>query len=191
MKSAFFHRAGCAVMGEYSRLGRMAPIILPSLARLVFALTLFVFFWKSALTKFGDGLSGLFIPSVGAYAQILPRTFEQVGYDPSAMGVIALVIVMAGTWAEVILPLLIVVGLLTRPAAIGMMGFIFVMSVVDVLGHGVPMGSLLDGDPKSLVPDQRIFWIFPLLVMVFMGAGPLSLDRLIGQKLATLKQEEI
>jgi len=178
MKLFVLRDMGCAVLRGYCRLDRLALPVLPSLARCVFGVTLLLFFWTSALTKFGDGLAGLVRPSIGAYAQILPRSFEAVGYDPSAMGVVAWAIVLAGSWAEVVLPLLIVLGFMTRPAALGMIGFILVMSVVDVLGHGVPLGSLLDGDPKSLVPDQRVFWIFPLLVMVFMGPGPLSLDRL-------------
>ena len=68
---------------------------------------------------------------------------------------------------------------MTRLAALGMVGFIIVMSLVDVTGHGVALGSLLDGNPSALIPDQRLFWIFPLMVIVFFGAGPLSIDRRI------------
>ena len=68
---------------------------------------------------------------------------------------------------------------MTRLAALGMAGFIIVMSLVDVTGHGVALGSLLDGNPSGLIPDQRLFWIFPLMVIVFFGAGPLSIDRRI------------
>ena len=56
--------------------------------------------------------------------------------------------------------------------------FIIVMSVVDVTGHGVEIGSLLDGSPSSLIPDQRLFWIFPLVVVLLQGPGRFSLDHL-------------
>ena len=86
---------------------------------------------------------------------------------------------MVGSYGELILPCLIIVGLATRAAALGMLAFILVMSLVDVTGHGVPLGGLLDGDPSSIVPDQRLFWSMPLLVLVFMGGGRLSLDHVL------------
>lgn len=153
--------------------------ILPLLARIVFALTLFMFFWNSALTKFGDGFSGLFLPSAGAYIQIFPVRFEAAGYDVAAMGVIDWAIVMAGTYGEVILPILIIIGLATRLAAFGMIAFILVLSIVDVTGHGVAMGSLFDGNPSSLIPDQRVFWGMLMAVLVFKGGGSISADALL------------
>jgi len=52
-------------------------------ARLVFASVLLFYFLNSALTKVGSGIPGSFIPSMGAYAQILPKMTESVGYDIS------------------------------------------------------------------------------------------------------------
>lgn len=150
--------------------------VIPLIARLLFGLTLLTFFWNSALTKLGDGLTGFWIPSAGAYAQIFPLKFESVSYDASAMNFFDWGVVFLGTYAEFLLPALIVIGLLTRLSALGMIVFITVMSVVDVTGHGVELGSLLDGNPSDLIPDQRLFWIFPLLVIVFQGAGRISLD---------------
>ena len=49
-------------------------------ARFVFAAVLFLYFFRSALTKVGDGFLGFFQPSVGAYAQIFPKLTEQVSY---------------------------------------------------------------------------------------------------------------
>ncbi|MDH5529363.1 MAG: hypothetical protein OEY05_04925, partial [Paracoccaceae bacterium] len=57
-------------------LGRLAPSLLPSLARLTFAGVLLVYFWNSARTKIGDGIGGLFQPSDGAYIQIFPKAVE-------------------------------------------------------------------------------------------------------------------
>lgn len=176
------HSNECSIvetdMTASARLDQLGRQTLPFVARAIFAFTLLAFFWKSALTKLGDGIGGLLSPSAGAYAQIFPLKFESVGYDTSAMSQWDWLIVMAGTYAEFVLPLLIVIGLMTRLAAAGMIIFILVMSVVDVTGHGVALGSLLDGTPSSLIPDQRLYWCFLLLLLVFMGAGRVSLDRL-------------
>jgi len=163
-------------------LSKVGADVSPLLARLLFGLTLFAFFWKSAFTKFDDGLAGLWTPSVGAYAQILPTRFETVGYDPSAMNALEWAIVIAGSYAELVLPMLIVIGLFTRFAALGMVGFILVMSFVDVSGHGIALGSLLDSNPSTLIPDQRLFWIFPLIVLTLQGGGFWSVDRLLFNK---------
>lgn len=165
----------------------IAPLILPLLARLVFAATLVSYFWTSALTKLGEGAAGLFQPSFSAYTQILPRVFDAVGYDPSQIGLIGRAVVLGGTWAEFILPALIVIGLATRLAALGMIGFILVQSWVDIMGHGVAgddIGAWFDKNPASLILDQRAFWIFILLVLVAKGAGALSLDAWLRHKSA-------
>jgi putative oxidoreductase len=149
-----------------------APWLIPTLARIVFAGTLLVYYWNSGLTKWG---SGLFSPDIGAYIQILPRAFEAAGFDPSALGPLATPIVLLGTWSEFLLPALIVLGLFTRLAALGMIGFVAVQTWVDVVGHGVETGGWFD-NTAGAIADQRAFWIFLLLVLVLRGAGPLSLD---------------
>ena len=120
-------------------------------------------------------------PSPSAYVTIFPRAFEAVGYDASQFGLFHWAVAFAGTWAEIILPVLIVAGLLTRLAALGMIGFVIVQSWVDIVGHGLApadIGAWFDRVPSSVILDQRAFWVFLLLVLVFRGAGPLSLDRL-------------
>ena len=161
-----------------AHLNRDAAIALPTLARLVFAGTLLMYFWKSGSTKLGDGIFGFLSPSVGAYAQIFPKAFEAVGYDPSQLSVLHWVIVVAGTSAEFILPLLIIVGFLTRLAALGMIGFVVVQSLTDIFGHGAELGAWFNAASGELIADQRALWILALLILVFKGAGPLSLDRL-------------
>ncbi len=156
----------------------LSPWFWPSLARLLFAAVLLVYYWKSALTKF----DGLFSPSLGAYAQIFPKSMEAVGFDPSQLSVLHTLVVLAGSYAEVILPLLVLIGLLTRLAALGMIGFVVVQSVVDVVGHGLAasdIGTWFDNMPGSLIMDQRALWIFLLLVIVLKGAGPISVDRFL------------
>ena len=103
------------------------------LARLVFSSVTLLFFWNSAKTKSGDSV---FTPSTGAYAQIFPKKFEAVGYDSDAMSALDTLIVLAGTYAEFILPLLVLIGLFTRLSSAAMIGFIAVMSIVDITGHG-------------------------------------------------------
>ena len=156
-----------------------ADWLLPTLARFLFAAVLLVYFLNAGLTKLGPGPLGIFTPSTGAYAQIFPRVFEAVGYDSDALGLFHWLVVVAGTVAEFILPLLIVIGLLTRLAALAMVGFVVVQSLTDLYGHGSALGAWFDRFPDAHILDQRALWVFLLLVLVIKGAGPLSLDRLI------------
>lgn len=165
-----------------NRLDRAGDALLPLLARLTFAAVLLAYFWASGLTK----LDGLLSPSLGAYAQIFPRAMEAAGYDASQMGALRTMIVLAGTYAEFILPALIVLGLATRLAALGMIGFVIVQSVTDIIGHKAgpdTIGAWFDRASDALILDQRAFWVLTLLVLVLKGAGALSLDRLVAVRL--------
>ena len=97
----------------------LAPALLPTLARFVFVAALFGYYWTSGLTKIGDGLPGFLNISSGAYIQIVPRAFDAVGYDPSALGLLPRMVVLFGTWAEFILPVLLLIGLFTRLRRLG------------------------------------------------------------------------
>ena len=167
-----------------SLLDRLGDMILPLAARLVFAGVLLVYFWNSGLTKLGDGLFGLFQPSAGAYIQIFPKAMEAAGYDTSQLGIFHWAVVVVGTTAEFVLPLLIIVGLLSRLAAFGMIGFIIVQSLTDLYGHGAiahegTLGAWFDKASDALILDQRAFWVLGLMVIVLKGAGALSLDRVV------------
>jgi len=161
-----------------------ADWLLPTVARFLFAAILLVYFLNSGLTKLGEGFSGIWTPSVGAYAQIFPRVLEAAGYDTDALSFFHKIIVLAGTWAEFILPVLIVLGLLTRLAALGMIGFVTVQSLTDIYGHGATdaLGAWFDRFPDAVILDQRALWVFLLLVLVIKGAGPLSFDRALASK---------
>ncbi len=172
-----------ALFGLYHRiaalLARASDEGLPLLARLVFAAVLFGYFWASGLTKVGDGL---FSPSTGAYAQIYPRVFEAAGYDASQMSMFQTLIVLAGTFAEFALPILIVIGLFTRLAALGMVGFVVVQSLTDIVGHKAgpeTVGAWFDRMSDAVILDQRAFWVLLLAILVGKGAGALSVDRLL------------
>lgn len=156
--------------------------LLPTLARLLFAAILLMYFWVSGLTKLGQGIAGIFSPSTGAYVQIFPRMMEAAGYDTDQLSLLHKLFVLAGTWAEFILPALIVLGLLTRLAALGMIVFVSLQSLTDLYGHNMwddskVLGAWFDRFPDSVIMDQRAFWIFVLLVLVIKGAGPVSFDR--------------
>lgn len=167
---------GAWAAGQTDRL--LTPLLSP-LARLVFAGVLWGYFWTSALTKVGDGPLGLLFPSAGGYVQIFPRAMEAVGYDASKLGLWHWAVVVAGTWAELLLPLLIVAGLFTRLASLGMIGFIAVQTATDVLAHGAAVGAWFDAASDAPIADQRALWILLLLVLVARGGGALALDRLL------------
>lgn len=151
-----------------------APGLLGLAGRAVFAATLAGFFWSSALTKIdGFGLS------LNGYAQIFPRAMEAVNYDASQLGLAAHLVVAAGTAAELALPLLLILGLATRLAALGMLGFVIVMSLTDIIGHGVDasaIGALFDRQPDAPILDQRLLWGFLFTTLALTGGGWLSLD---------------
>lgn len=159
-------------------LNRSAAFILPTLARFIFAATLLFYFWNSANTKWdGTPLS----PGVGGYAQIFPKSMEAVGYDISKMSLLHWAVVVAGTLAEYILPLLIVLGLFTRFAALGMIGFVTVQSLTDLYGHGgiehvETLGKWFDGLPTGAILDQRAFWMLLFVTLMLKGVGPISID---------------
>lgn len=163
---------------------RIGAIVMPTLARFVFAALFAVYFWNSAVTKLGGDISGLWEPSFNAFAQIFPKGAEAAGYDITQASAFQKLVILAGTWAEFVLPALILIGLFTRFAALGMVGFVVVQTLTDLFGHNLindakALGAWFDGAPDSLILDQRALWIVLLLVLVFRGAGPLSLDQLI------------
>lgn len=168
----------------FGSLDRAGNWITPTLARFVFAAVLFSYFWSSAKTKLGDEFFGFLSPSDGAYIQIFPKAVEAAGYDTSQLTAFHWLVAVAGTWAEFILPVLIVIGLFTRLASLGMIGFIAVQSIVDITGHGVAgkdIGAWFDKASNALIIDQRTLWVFVLALLVLKGAGPFSLDKIIGR----------
>lgn len=165
-----------------ARLQSLAPAALPTFARFVFAAVLAGYFWASARTKLGDGFWGFLNPSDGAYVQIFPRAMEAAGYDAGQLGLIHWLVVVAGSLAEFILPLLLVLGLFARLAAVGMLAFVIVQSLTDIYGHGVAgddLGRWFDASSGALIWDQRSLWAVLLLVLIFCGAGPFSIDHLL------------
>jgi putative oxidoreductase len=157
----------------------LADWVLATVARVVFAGVFLVYFWNSAATKLGGSITGLVQPSFNAFAQIFPKAAEAVSYDITQASAFQKLVILAGTWAEFILPALIVLGLLTRLAALGLIGFVVVQSLTDVTGHGTETGAWFDNLADGVIVDQRALWLVLLLVLVFKGAGKLSLDQLL------------
>lgn len=166
------------VFGTLERLGQGWLVEL--LARLAFAAVLLVYYLNSGLGKFD---SGFLVPGFGAYISILGEaTMTEYGFDVANIPLHLDLVVYAGSITEIVLPILIVIGLFTRVAALGMIFFVLVQSYVDVAMHGVSgddVGAWFDNQSGALLMDQRTLWVFLLLVLVIKGAGALSLDRLI------------
>ena len=76
---------------------------------------------------------------------------------------------LLGTGAELILPFLLALGLLARPAAIAL----FVFNIVAVV-------SSPDISPAGV--NDPWHWGFLIAVTIFHGPGKLSLDHLIGRR---------
>lgn len=161
------------------RLDAATGPVVGTLVRVTFAATLAGYYWASALTKIDGGAI-----SINGYAQIFPKAMEAVNYDASQLTLFHTLVVVAGTAAEFVLPALLILGLLTRLAALGMIGFVVVQTLTDLIGHGAlgqpeTLGALFDRVPDSLILDQRLMWITLLATLIFTGPGPLSLDRLL------------
>lgn len=163
--------------------GATASWLPGSLARLIFASVLFGYFLNSARTKVGDGILGFFSVSDSAFYQIALPAVEAAGADVSQVPFLPWgLIVTAGTYAEFALPVLIVLGLFTRLAALGMLVFISVQTAVDISVHQVgseTIGAFFDRFPDDVIADQRLLWAFPLAYLAIRGAGALSLDQLM------------
>ena len=155
-------------------------------ARFVFAAVLLVYYLNSATTKIGEGFFGFLFITDNAYFQILPSVVEAYDYDASQVPLIPYgLVVAAGTYSEFLLPLLIVLGLFTRIAALGMIGFTLVQSFVDIAYHGADadtIGAWFDRFSDAVILDQRALWVFLLIYLVVHGPGRASLDYLLSRR---------
>lgn len=154
-------------------------------ARFVFLAVLMNYYLSSAATKVGEGFTGFFTIRSGAYYQILTeKGLEAYSYDVANVPFYLDAVVWMGTYAEFVLPVLILIGLFTRIAAAGMIVFVIVQSWVDINLHGVDAktaGSWFDRFPDGAIMDQRLLWVFVLAMLVVKGAGTVSADRLLSR----------
>ena len=105
-------------------------------------------FFKSGLTKIKDWESTLMLFEYEYEVPFL--SFEVASW--------------AGTIAELVLPVLLVTGLLTRLSAIGL----FFVNIIAVL-------SLVEIAPAAF--NEHLFWGALLVMIILQGGGLLSLDR--------------
>ena len=154
-------------------------------SRFAFASVLMFYYLNSGWQKLGEGVFGFLNPSLGAYASILPPVMEQYGFDIAAIPFFPWhLIVLLGTWGELLLPIMVVIGLFGRISALGMIVFVVVQSYVDIAYHGLEgafVGAMFDRFQDAIIYDQRLLWILPLVLVVVNGPGKLSVDHLLGR----------
>jgi putative oxidoreductase len=115
-------------------------------------------FFKSGLTK---------IQSWDTTLMLFEYEYEVPFLDPAIAAYL-------GTVAELVLPALVAIGLVTRLSAIGLFAF----NVVAVYAYW----SFLGSDDGTAGLNQHIYWGLLLLVPIFHGPNKLSLDCLLTRK---------
>jgi putative oxidoreductase len=113
-------------------------------------------FLKSGWLKLSNWESTLYLFQDEYHAPLLPPAVAAI----------------AGTGGELVFPLLLIAGLLTRYAAIGL----FAVNVVAVVSYAHVL--LSEGFEAAI--GQHYLWGVMLLTVAIFGAGRWSLDALIG-----------
>jgi putative oxidoreductase len=102
-------------------------------------------------------------------------------------------LVYAGSYAEVILPILVVMGLFTRLASIGMIVFVLVQSFVDIAFHmadAATIGAWFDNLSSAVIMDQRTLWVFLLLYLLLKGPGLVLVDHILRSRFFRMRGEQ-
>jgi putative oxidoreductase len=144
--------------------GDCAPLNLALQPLLLFGFRFYVafVFFKSGLTKVDDNY------------KITSSTIDLFKYDFKVPVLPPEVAAYMATYAELILPILLVLGFLSRPAALGL----FILNAVAAL-------SLAQTDFASAAGHwQHIVWGVMLAVIFAFGPGRVSIDRWISDKLS-------
>ena len=115
-------------------------------------------FLKSGWLKVTDWETTLFLFREEYHTPLLP---------PAAAAV-------AGTFGELVFPVLLIVGLLTRYAAAGL----FAVNVVAVVSYA----HVLLTEDFAAALGQHYLWGFMLLVLVVFGPGRWALDPVLGPR---------
>ncbi len=115
-------------------------------------------FLKSGWLKLMDWDTTLFLFTEEYHVPLLPPGLAAV----------------AGTAGEIVFPLLLIAGLFTRYAALGLAA-VNVMAVVSYR-------EVLLGEGFEAALGQHYFWGLMLLVVLLFGAGRWSLDALVGKR---------
>ena len=142
------------ILSSYDNLVEKAQAIFVPLLLLFCRLWVAWVFFNSGLTKISTWDSTLFLFEYEYQVPLLP--WQLAAY--------------MGTAAELILPLFVALGLLTRPIA----AILFVFNIIAVVSYPV-------------LWEQGFFdhqlWGLMILIVIVWGPGPLSVDKLIRNKL--------
>lgn len=114
--------------------------------------------------------------TLGAFSFWLPGSAGSPP-DPALVTRGATALVLCMSLAMGALPLLIVAGLATRAASVAYLVFLALMAA---LAPPDQWRALLDMDAFSMAPDMVLLWAGLVLPLAVHGAGPVSLDGLIG-----------
>lgn len=152
-------RRSQGIGGLFERVNAIVRAIAqPSLTQLVLRFGLAVPFWRSGILKW-DGFLQLNDNAVLLFTDVFKLHLPGGPYDFPAPEVVA----FAAGSAEILLPILLVLGLATRLAALGLL----VMTLIVEL-------TVPDGWPLHLT------WAAMALGVMAWGPGRISLDHLIG-----------
>ncbi len=117
--------------------------------------------------------AGLWPLSLGAYASFTPEVLL-LGAEPSAAQHL---FALGMTLTQLVLPVLVVIGLFGRGAAVLLITHLW--CAAEVHGQFAGKGALFDADPFDPAPDQVLLWSLVLLPIAVNGAGPISIDALV------------
>ena len=137
----------------------VAALAPPSLTQLALRIALAVPFWRSGVNKW-DGFLQLNDVAVLLFSSEIKLHLPGGPYDFPAPGVMA----FAAGSAEILLPVLLILGLATRCAALGL------LAMTIVVQFAVP-----DGWPL------HVTWAAMALAIMAWGPGRISLDHWIGR----------
>jgi putative oxidoreductase len=141
--------------------GDCAPLNLALQPLLLFGFRFYVafVFFKSGLTKVGDNF------------QVTSSTMELFKYEYNVPVLPPEIAAYMATYAELLLPILLIVGFLTRPAAIGL----FILNFVAAISYP---------DISTAGYLYHVIWGVMLAVIFAFGPGRVSIDRWISDKLS-------
>lgn len=139
-----------AFLGQTNDVLRIAEVTLYPVLDLIIRLWLAQIFWVSGILKLANWDNAL---TLATYE------YPVSWLDPATAAVL-------GAAVEVIGPVLLVLGLMTRPAALSLLA----------------LSLVIQFEYRAL--DQHLYWAALFGWYVVMGAGPISLDRLLGPGLA-------
>lgn len=143
-----------AAMNLYFRATALAERLLPeALLLLVARLSVAVIFWFSGRTKV-DGLMTI----TDMTHELFRSEYALPFVDPE-------IAAHAATWSEHIFPILLVLGIATRPAALGLL---VMTAVIQIFVY-----------PQAW--PTHLSWASLLLLLIARGGGALSIDNLIAR----------